>query len=275
MDCSIFGCVRKVFAAGLCNRHYEEKRLADAPPCGHSDCDGKAERAGLCNRHYRQHRLAVAPPCSVEGCGRPSFVGGHCQTHHKRVQRYGSLAADKRAHDRGERRRHPLYQSWRWHSRHQTLCPEWQDDFWQMVAAVGERPTTAHVLRRLDVGKPIGPENWLWIETFAHATRAEKMREHRRKNPDYWRSVSLRKYGITLEQYNQMLDAQGGVCAICKKPETAKGNHGTARELAVDHCHDTGKVRGLLCSQCNTAIGKLTLADGTLESASQYLRPKR
>lgn len=276
-DCSIDGCVRRVFFGGLCSRHYEEKRLVDAPPCSHSDCSGKAERVGMCNKHYRQHRLAIAPPCSVEGCGRPSFVGGHCQTHHKRIQRYGSLEADKRAHDRGARRRHPLYGHWRQHSRYQTLCREWHDDFWVMVAEVGERPSPAHVLRRFDVERPIGPGNWHWMGTIpTPATEAEYQREYRKRNPDAVRGYRLkRQYGITVADYNRMFEKQGGVCAICKKPESARGNHGTARELAVDHCHDTGKVRGLLCTGCNTAIGKLRVSDDTLRNASAYLRKKR
>src|SRR6476469_6189244 len=55
-----------------------------------------------------------------------------------------------------------------------------------------------------------------------------------------------RTYGITFEEYDFMLDRQNGVCAICK------GVHG--RRLAVDHNHETGKVRGLLCGSCNAAL---------------------
>ena len=276
MDCKIHGCVRKVFASGLCHRHYEEQRLSDAPPCNIEGCDDKAERVGMCNKHYRQHRLERAPPCLVEGCSRPQFVNGHCQTHHKRIQRYGSLEADQRAHDRGARRKHPLYESWRWHSRHQDLCQEWRDDFWRMAAVVGERPSLAYVLRRLDFDAPIGPGNWQWLETFKSSNAAEAQREYRKRHPDRVRNTVLKKvYGITLEDYNRMAERQGGVCAICKKPESAKGPHGTARELAVDHCHDTGKIRGLLCSRCNTSIGNLTVSDGTLRRASAYLRKRR
>lgn len=61
----------------------------------------------------------------------------------------------------------------------------------------------------------------------------------------------VRKYGITLEQFNAMLDAQGGVCKICEKVNE------NGRALNVDHDHATGKIRGLLCHRCNTAIGLL------------------
>lgn len=62
-------------------------------------------------------------------------------------------------------------------------------------------------------------------------------------------------YGLTREGYESLLRQQNGVCAICNKPETAKTNHGHLRNLSVDHSHKTGKVRALLCSVCNRALG--------------------
>lgn len=63
-----------------------------------------------------------------------------------------------------------------------------------------------------------------------------------------------RKYGITLKQYNQMLKAQNNSCAICKRDRSNFKNN-----LAVDHDHKTGEVRGLLCFYCNKrVIGRLT-----------------
>jgi hypothetical protein len=78
-------------------------------------------------------------------------------------------------------------------------------------------------------------------------------------------------YGIGIEDYNRMLEAQGGVCAICGKPETAKRN-GKPRLLAVDHNHHTGKVRGLLCGKCNPMIGYADDDVTILERAAVYLR---
>jgi len=66
------------------------------------------------------------------------------------------------------------------------------------------------------------------------------------------RSYSLRvNYGISVEQYEAMLKQQSGCCAICKK---APGENARGR-LHVDHCHKTGKIRGLLCVKCNMALG--------------------
>ena len=62
-----------------------------------------------------------------------------------------------------------------------------------------------------------------------------------------------------------MLGAQNGRCAICGRPETEAGG------LAVDHCHATGKVRGLLCTLCNTALGKFRDRTDILRAAIRYL----
>lgn len=82
------------------------------------------------------------------------------------------------------------------------------------------------------------------------------------RNADY----TLRyKYNITLQDYNKMLEDQGSVCAICKKEET------NGKRFAVDHCHLTNVVRGLLCSNCNRGIGHLQDDVQILSSAIEYL----
>ena len=88
------------------------------------------------------------------------------------------------------------------------------------------------------------------------------------------RKTTTSRYGLTLEEYEDMYEAQGGACRICKKPETCKGNNGEVKMLAIDHCHDTGKVRGLLCNNCNRAIGLLGDDVDTLLNAVEYLRVK-
>ena len=61
-------------------------------------------------------------------------------------------------------------------------------------------------------------------------------------------------YGLSVKDYAKMLEEQGGVCAICGNSETVC-YRGTPRRLSVDHCHDTGCVRKLLCTRCNTVLG--------------------
>lgn len=74
-------------------------------------------------------------------------------------------------------------------------------------------------------------------------------------NPDKHRARSLiYKYGITVEEYDLLFTFQGGCCYVCKKPCP------TGRRLAVDHDHQTGQVRGLLCVNCNQrVVGNLTV----------------
>lgn len=81
-----------------------------------------------------------------------------------------------------------------------------------------------------------------------------------------------RRYGITVDDILAMEDEQGGLCAICGKPETSKGNNQQVKSLSIDHDHETGEVRGLLCNNCNRAIGLLGDSVDTLLSAIQYLR---
>ena len=62
--------------------------------------------------------------------------------------------------------------------------------------------------------------------------------------------INCNKYDITVDQYLRMSEEQGGVCKICEQPEPTHYN------LAIDHCHTTGKIRGLLCFSCNVTLGK-------------------
>lgn len=62
------------------------------------------------------------------------------------------------------------------------------------------------------------------------------------------------RYGVTFKEYDRMLVAQNGVCVVCGQPETRR-IRGEVLRLALDHDHDTGKVRGLLCAKCNMALG--------------------
>lgn len=73
------------------------------------------------------------------------------------------------------------------------------------------------------------------------------------------------KYGTSIAEYEAMAAAQGGVCAICGKPEQIK------RRLSVDHDHRTGAIRALLCSGCNTAIGHFGDDPDTMRRAADYV----
>lgn len=73
-----------------------------------------------------------------------------------------------------------------------------------------------------------------------------------------------RDFGLTVEQYDEMFAQQRGVCAVCKKTQK--------KRLSVDHCHNSKKVRGLLCQPCNMAIGLLKDDWTVAHSLYEYLR---
>lgn len=78
-------------------------------------------------------------------------------------------------------------------------------------------------------------------------------------------------YGITPEEFDRMYEAQHGLCAICGKPETHKTPRGFVYKMSVDHDHNTGKVRALLCRSCNSGIGKLGDSSELAFRAALYL----
>jgi hypothetical protein len=87
------------------------------------------------------------------------------------------------------------------------------------------------------------------------------------------RKYLMRKFNITLEEYKDLLNKQNGVCAICGEKESVLRRAKSGQEmLAIDHCHVTGKIRGLLCFKCNTGIGALGDSVEGLERALSYLR---
>ena len=95
----------------------------------------------------------------------------------------------------------------------------------------------------------------------------------RARNPSYEGNLKLKmRYGITPEKYMEMLTVQNNCCAICGNEETARHNRSNeVQKLAVDHCHVTGKVRGLLCQDCNRGIAKFHDDPVRLKNALKYL----
>lgn len=101
----------------------------------------------------------------------------------------------------------------------------------------------------------------------ARARTAKWRRENleRVRRTDFAKHVR-RKYGISIEQYDRFVAAQANRCAICG----SRQSRGFER-LCVDHCHDTGQIRGLLCHRCNTGIGLFVSDYSLLEAAAHYL----
>lgn len=116
-------------------------------------------------------------------------------------------------------------------------------------------------------------DNWMpsaekrrWLICSPCATK--RINEYNKNNPDVlFKKNMTRRYGLLYKDYLSMLEKQNHVCAICNEPEKSKSK----KNLSVDHCHTTGKVRGLLCSSCNVGLGKFKDRPDLLEKAGKYL----
>jgi len=100
----------------------------------------------------------------------------------------------------------------------------------------------------------------------------KKTREHRAKHIEtyrpVWRKESLQRVGFTTKLFDEMLKAQGNLCALCGSDNPG----GRWNRFFADHNHETGKPRGLLCFHCNTALGIIEAREYSwLEKARQYL----
>ncbi len=93
----------------------------------------------------------------------------------------------------------------------------------------------------------------------------DKVALHARKYTWKWRNID-----ITEEEYQRRHVESGGVCAICGRPETTKSSSGEVRELSLDHDHETGRARGLLCSLCNVAFARVDLVPDWPERLIAY-----
>lgn len=111
-----------------------------------------------------------------------------------------------------------------------------------------------------------------WEKANPERVRAQRSRSGKRTYQARTREARyIRKYGITLEQYDAMWAAQGGVCAICGLLETQLTRGGSPRRLSVDHHHESGAVRALLCAQCNQGLGNFRENPDALVRAAAYL----
>lgn len=256
-----------------------EKKYCSVP-C----CYKEVKQRGLCKTHlsrfYRTggtDRIKVENKgtlCRAEKCNQPAKKMGYCIAHYQKLRRDGHLNA------RPEKRSHAYYMLWFERKQNGVLCPQWLEDFWIFVKDIGERPTKNHFLVRLRGDEPFGPTNFQWYEKLRKRPDETTKEWHARKwasrvaaFPNFDRNRKfLANYGITREQYDEMLKSQDGKCAICEQVETQiDGKTGTLRFLAVDHCHNTNKVRGLLCSRCNTTLGKLEESPQLIRAMWDYI----
>ena len=121
--------------------------------------------------------------------------------------------------------------------------------------------------------KKLGLSNSGWVKRKYNSDEEkkvvylEKQKEYYAKHKQAaiarnWKT-QIGKLGCSVELYEQFFSVQSGRCALCRKAQT--------RRLAVDHCHATGKIRGLLCSSCNTALHMIDNNPNILERIGEYL----
>lgn len=216
--------------------------------CEAPGCERKDHVGGVCEMHYQRRQrgtddaiadgiklartLARLVPCVAHGCDQPisNVRKGVCAVHYQRI-RAGSYAVKGRTHLR--------------------------------------RPRITPTEKRCNQCDEVRPASEFRKYTknvdglFGHCNRC-----HAAKNGE--RNYRLRgKYGISNADYLAMVEAQGGLCAICEMPGIENGHH---QKLYIDHCHETGKVRGLLCHPCNVALGFMQDQPERLTAAADYLR---
>jgi hypothetical protein len=113
--------------------------------------------------------------------------------------------------------------------------------------------------------------------TKNHHERDESKKMHKKWYQDVYEPIAknayyLKRYNISFDQYTEMNEKQNSLCLICNQPESVSTRKDKTVHLHVDHCHKTGKVRGLLCRMCNTALGSLRHSPELLTKASEYLK---
>lgn len=107
--------------------------------------------------------------------------------------------------------------------------------------------------------------------------RLQQMRTYRAENGELLKRAHRRwhlrtRFGLDESEFEHLLVRQNGCCAICRKPETAvDARSGKVRRLAIDHDHETGKVRGLLCFRCNTVLAHIDMDRERLLEMLRYL----
>ncbi len=240
--------------------------------CDSPGCDKPAERhddvANLCRHHYMSWRRygyvgsRFPTTCTVDGCAARHLSGGYCSRHYKLVKETGSTDDRPRKNERrvcevegcgewrvGRGRCRLHYEQLRASERPPILYPgrvcEWCE---------GDIPETR-------------PRDAIYCSTKCKQYSSnEKQRQDPAAKERQRAANLLKNFGITPADFDHLLDEQGGLCAICRSD--TPGGRG---RFHVDHCHLTNKIRGLLCTRCNTGLGQFGDDPDRLRSATAYL----
>jgi len=111
--------------------------------------------------------------------------------------------------------------------------------------------------------------HWLYYQKKQDMEYRDKKKPYMK---NYQRIRKLANYGLTQDAYNQLLIEQDNKCKLCGKVETVVGRDNTLDPLSIDHCHNTNRVRALLCRKCNTGLGCFVDSPELLQKAIDYLK---
>lgn len=172
--------------------------------------------------------------CSIDGCNDKRYCRGFCSKHYQRFSRYGHTNL-------------PTSRSEQLFNEGRAFCSCCQTT--KELEYFGEDKQTKTGKRR-----------------YCLECESEKSKEQYTKHRSRVRNAILKyRFGIELPDYNRIFESQSGVCKICGGPPQR-------RYLSVDHHHVTGKVRGLLCQNCNAGIGMFKENPVLLQAAITYLK---
>ena len=263
---------------GMCDKHYRLALDELKPPCWVDECPEKSHLKGLCASHYdlrRKYGETMAPPpkrvtikpkCAIEECPESAYCRGWCSKHYVRWRAHGDprkVIAPKRA---------------------MRLSPADVDTESKVCSTCKRNLPLSAYYRRAETPDGLqyrckdcirdatnkkfaeDPEFRAQRKRYAR-TRPEAQRERSRQR----QRRNLGMYGLTMDEFEKMAAAQGGVCAICGKPPYGDHENPRKTRLSVDHDHETRKVRGLLCDVCNVGLGHFKDNPDLLAAAIRYL----
>lgn len=229
--------------------------------CSISDCDKPVEKnRNVCAMHrarFKRYQSYDVPKeiittCCVEGCSNPRrkkpdgrFKGRMCGMHAARWHAYKSYELPDRTKP--------------------------TEGVVKTCKIHGDLSIDDVYIQRYGMNKDSRYKpDYVWYDC-KNCYKERSKKYHEKNKSKSHQKYLIREYGVTLEHYNKLFHTQNGLCAICKEKETATFR-GKVKNLSVDHCHKTGKIRSLLCGKCNSGIGQFNDSTEILQAAIDYLK---